>query len=176
MARVKKIPSISEADEDRFWNKVDRGGVGCWPWLAYCASHNGYGMFRLKRKLYQAHRVAWEVQVGPIPTGSLVLHRCDVPACVREEHLFLGTQRQNILDCKAKGRIARGDAHGSRLRPEARPRGSAHVLAKMTEEKVREIRRRYVMGGVTMTSLAKEFDIAKSTVQGIVHRRSWAHV
>jgi hypothetical protein len=50
------------------------------------------------------HRVAWELEHGPIPDGMLILHRCDNPACWAPEHLFLGTQADNVRDMHAKGR------------------------------------------------------------------------
>ncbi len=77
---------------------------GCWLWGAYCMT-NGYGTFcpgNGRRVL--AHRASFELYVAPIPEGLLVLHRCDVRCCVNPNHLFLGTQADNIHDMWAKGR------------------------------------------------------------------------
>lgn len=84
---------------------------GCWLYTG-SKSHNGYGHFRIGRKTFRAHRIAWELAFGAIPEGVRVLHTCDQRACVNPEHLFLGTQLDNMADCKAKGRNARGAGHG----------------------------------------------------------------
>lgn len=92
---------------ERFWSKVLVGGAGeCWLWLA-CRNKNGYGLFRYKgdppHNIGRAHVAAWRIVNGD--TGGLhVLHRCDNPPCCNPEHLFLGTQQENIEDMHRKGR------------------------------------------------------------------------
>jgi hypothetical protein len=89
----------------RFWRKVAIG-PGCWLWLG---SHNGrYGEIRLGtgRKEY-AHRWIYRELFGAIPPGMVIMHRCDNPRCVRPSHLDVGTQRDNIRDAAAKGRLYR---------------------------------------------------------------------
>jgi hypothetical protein len=78
-------------------------GPGCWIWRGYRNAF-GYGRVWFRYRRAYPHRVAWELQHGPIPEGLSVLHRCDNPACVRPSHLRLGTQADNIRDCVAKGR------------------------------------------------------------------------
>ena len=88
---------------DRFWSKVDTSGE-CWTWTADLDDH-GYGRLGIGRKRIEpAHRVAWTLANGPIPEGLRVLHHCDNPPCVRPDHLFLGTQADNMADMMAKGR------------------------------------------------------------------------
>ena len=91
--------------EQRFWEKVNREGSGCWEWQA-CRQHNGYGQFYVSRHRTsnQAHRVAWELTHGPIPAGLWVLHHCDNPPCVRPDHLWVGDRADNMRDAVAKGR------------------------------------------------------------------------
>jgi len=72
---------------------------------------------------WQAHRLVWEKFYGSIPEGLCVMHKCAVPACVRPDHLELGTRADNNRDRAAKGRTARGDRHGFRLHPEKVARG-----------------------------------------------------
>lgn len=88
---------------DRFWAKVDISG-DCWLWSGAIYAESGYGRLSFQRKALGAHRVAWQLVNGPIPDGMLVCHRCDNPPCVRADHLFLGTQSDNIADMWAKGR------------------------------------------------------------------------
>ena len=67
----------------------------------------GYGRRKINGKTYRAHRLVWETANGPIPPDMLICHKCDNPACVRLEHLFLGTTQDNTRDRDSKGRQAR---------------------------------------------------------------------
>lgn len=99
----------------RFDTKVLRTD-GCWLWTAG-KSGNGYGAFKLKDgSQVPAHRMAWELARGPIPDGLYVLHRCDNRQCVRPEHLFLGSARDNALDMMAKGRHGTAGKGNQRIR------------------------------------------------------------
>jgi hypothetical protein len=157
---------------DRFWSKVMLGPE-CWLWRA--SPKERYGRFRLDARYIGAHQASWILARGPIPEGLHVLHKCDNPRCVRPEHLFLGTNQDNVNDRHVKGRDARGDQHGSRLHPTVRPRGEAQWLAKLDESKVREIRRR-AEAGEALAALAIEFKVTTENVRLVVRRRSWAHV
>ena len=152
-----KRKSISE----RFWSKVRKTDT-CWLWTASLDS-GGYGSFKIKNILHTAHRIAWELTHGPIERGTghhgiCVLHRCDVRTCVNPDHLFLGTQRENIADMDAKRRRARVP-------------GELHHNAKLTEEAVREIR-----NAPKGASLAKKFGVSRNTILRIKRREAWPHV
>jgi hypothetical protein len=139
---------------ERFWSLVDRSGE-CWLWVGSKGT-GGYGhFFPSEGKLARAHRFAWELTHGPVPDGLCVLHDCpggDNPACVRPEHLYLGTQQVNVDDMIAKGR----QATGARL---------PHT--KLTDVQVREIRTRHA-AGEKVTALAKEFDVRHPCISRVV--------
>ena len=89
---------------ERFWPKVRKAdGDGCWEWQA-SRMPKGYGRLGISGVMVLAHRVSYELNIGPIQAGLFVLHKCDNPSCVRPDHLFLGTQADNVHDAKAKGR------------------------------------------------------------------------
>lgn len=108
-----KLKAVST--EERFWSKVDKSGE-CWIWTG-CLTNRGYGNFGV-RKGYNipAHRFAYELTCGPIPEGFLACHHCDNRRCVRPDHLFLGSHRDNTQDCIRKGRFCSGDRHHKRIR------------------------------------------------------------
>jgi hypothetical protein len=85
------------------WLDQSGGPDACWPFTGGCSS-NGYGNSWANGKSALAHRVAWERERGPIPSGLDVLHRCDNPPCCNVRHLFLGTDSDNIRDSVAKER------------------------------------------------------------------------
>lgn len=83
---------------DRFWAKVAKSD-DCWIWVGARDDVNGYGIFLWEnRKTRRAHRLAWEDERGPIPTGLMLCHRCNTPPCVRTNHMYLGTQKDNMRD------------------------------------------------------------------------------
>lgn len=96
----------------RFWAKVKvRDTDACWLWAA--AQIRGYGQFHAgrvggKNRTVYAHRFAWTMTHGTIPDNLSVLHRCDTPLCVNPNHLFLGTQADNLADARQKGRLVDG--------------------------------------------------------------------
>ena len=90
---------------ERFMEKVERSPDGCWLWTA-SKRRRGYGQFALRdNRPIPAHRASWILFHGEIPDGMCVLHRCDVPACVNPDHLFLGTKQDNSIDMAEKGRV-----------------------------------------------------------------------
>lgn len=144
---------------DRFWSKVEKTEA-CWNWTGRL-DKGGYGQFSLKTMgNCRAPRYAWEITYGPIPDGLFVCHRCDNRLCVNPDHLFLGTPKDNSQDAAQKGRMDRGeDRH----------------CAKLTEEDVREIRRKY-QTGATQLEISNGYPVSRATIGRIINRRIWKHV
>ena len=133
---------------------------GCWIWTA-TKNSNGYGSYGKRL----AHRVSYEIYNGDIPDSTCVLHKCDVRECVNPAHLWLGSRKENMQDCKAKGRMSMP------------PRfvGSAHPESKMDESKVQAVRLD-VLGGLAKRAAARKYGIDRSTLRSILERRTWRHV
>lgn len=123
----------------------------------------GYGYFYLTGRPHRAHRVAWYIAHGTMPTAN-VLHRCDVRACCNHAHLFEGTQQRNLEDMRQKHREGHGGAVGVR-----------NTNAKLTDDLVLEMRD-LARCGVSTLSLARQFSVAHSTAKRVVTRRMWRHV
>lgn len=96
--------------EERLWANIDKSG-DCWLWQGHVDS-NGYPQIRADGVKDMVYRVVYRLLVGPIPEGQVIMHKCDTPRCCNPDHLVAGTQMQNLQDCKAKGRNARGSRHG----------------------------------------------------------------
>lgn len=151
---------MGNPDNVRFWSKVNKTD-GCWLWIG--ATDRRYGSFSWSgRRLAKAHRISWELAHGPIPDGMCVLHRCDVPLCVRPAHLFLGTQKDNLRDAFRKGRMeGRRTAHGEQID------GS-----RLTRDDVLAIRESDASASV----LAQRLGVCKSTVVRARNGSCWSHL
>ncbi len=149
---------------DRFEARIefDPNG-GCWLWSGAPVS-GGYGRLRVDGIQVRAHRLSWEWFKGPIPEGLLVCHKCDVPSCVNPDHLWLGTNDDNLKDMAAKGR-GRSGAVG----------GEKHGSAKLTNAKVMDIVER-LGRGENCCSIARDFGVTHPTIRDIKVGKTWSSV
>lgn len=140
--------------------------TGCWLWGGQY-NDGGYGVFKLvafpfKTKL--AHRCSYFLHYGPFDHDKLkVCHKCDNPACVNPEHLFIGTQQDNVIDMYTKGRS-----------PRIGPRGESAPHAKLTEKKVAKIRS--LKGKKNQYEIAEMFGVAQSSISFIMSGKTWKHI
>lgn len=113
--------SLRVSIESRFWSKINKNAppparcshLGpCWLFTGKARLYGGYGSIlgtvEGKRRPLYTHRLSWELTRGPIPDGLFVLHKCDVPLCCNPDHLFLGSQADNLADARQKGRLVPG--------------------------------------------------------------------
>lgn len=145
---------ITEKIIKRFFSKVTVA-AGCWLWNAAKSKH-GYGSFCVLGKTFRAHRISWVIKNGDILDNLFVLHKCDNPSCVNPEHLFLGTQKDNIIDCVNKGRNARGNVHPK---------------SKLTNEQVLKIKA--LKNKCTAIAIARIFGVDRSTINQIHRGQIW---
>src|SRR6266850_5299378 len=136
---------------DRFWIKVQKSET-CWVWLGKHDERGRGHIYVEDGCLEFASKVSWILHFGSIPTGINVLHKCDNPSCVRPDHLFLGTQKVNMLDMALKRRSS----------------------TKLTWEQVAEIVKS-VQAGVQQKLLAKRFNVCPATIHNALHRKTFKY-
>ena len=120
-----------------------------------------YGWITYKKTQMNAHRASWIETNGQIPDGLNVCHKCDVPQCINPEHLFLGTQKENVLDMWNKGRHPRINLGGEKNR-----------ASKITLEQVREIR--FMLSQkIKQRVIAEKFNISQVAVSDIKRKKRW---
>lgn len=154
--------NFPNSDIEKFFGRVLFGELDeCWLWQG--ARHpRGYGQIWTNGKLMYAHRFSYILENGPIAKGQVVCHKCDNPPCCNPNHLFSGTQIENLEDAFKKGRAKVCS-------------GTLNIKAKLTDSEVmriRLLRRR----GATTTSLAEMFGVWQGTIWQIISGKNWRHV
>lgn len=155
----------------RFWEKVDKTSNprGCWLWTA-SLDKDGYGQIRTSRphrKWLKAHRVAWEITVGPIPDALHVLHKlpCTNRHCIL--HLYTGTNTQNIQD------MLRAPSSVNHI---LYKKGAEHPLAKLDNAAILSIRSLYAAGNTTQKQLAVQYKVTRQHISTILTNGAWSHL
>jgi predicted XRE-type DNA-binding protein len=145
---------------ERFWEKVLETDT-CWLWTG-CKTKKGYGCFTPRRSYsLSVHRFAWYLLKGDIPDGLSVLHKCDVRNCVNPDHLYLGTQKQNVQDRVNRKRSAIGEKAGR---------------AKLKTNEVIQIRELYSTGKYTQWDLSDLFGVERSVISRVTASKTWRHL
>lgn len=160
------MPELTEERIALFNSSIDKSGGSdaCWPWTK-SINGDGYGRFFSGRgSTTKAHRIAYALNVGPVPLGLCVMHSCDNRPCCNPKHLGLGTISDNIKDMHRKGRCTKIQS------------GETHSLAKLDKVKVVEIRARFAVGGISCWALAKEYGVNHKTISKVVRRLTWKNV
>ena len=149
----------------RFWKKVDKTET-CWNWIA--SLRNGYGAFRYKGRIIDAHRFVWFLIYNKWPE-KWILHKCDNRKCVNPDHLFEGTPRDNVMDALNKGRMI------SPYKYKKQVFGVKHGLAKLTPEIVENIRRDYLAEKTSYRQLAKKYNVVFGTIRSVIKFYTWKY-
>jgi hypothetical protein len=167
---------------DMWWTVDEEFQSGCHLWIGGVGP-KGYGRFTFDGKRVLAHRAAYTLKCGPIPAGLHVLHRCDVPMCVNVDHLFLGTQADNMRDMCAKGRHngPRGVTHPfagrdkcAHLRAAASManKGSTNPMARLSDDQAR-----WAINCPLSTRVAADrLGVAYGTISDLRAGRTWKHL
>lgn len=153
----------------RFWSRVDKSG-DCWLWTGCTGRTSPYGLVRWGGVQTCAHRVAYVLSGGKFSNGPFVLHKCDNPLCCRPEHLFSGTQMDNMKDCINKGRSAKGAALNHPPQD-----GENNNNSKTTASVIKEVKR-MLENGDRQSDVASSTGLTRANVWAIAHGKSWRTV
>lgn len=153
--------NLTQTQIDGFWRYVDKTGE-CWVWMNSVSARPGigYGKVAFGGRFYGAHKLAALLGGMEVPEGMYVCHTCDNPLCVRPEHLWIGSPKQNTQDAVLKGRMRRG---------------STSPNAKLTEDIVKAIRAEYE-AGETQVNLAIKYGLHQTNIGRVLRRKTWKHV
>lgn len=143
--------------------------AGCWIWTGR-KNDQGYGKLSIANRTEKAHRVSYVIHKGEIPSGLCVCHSCDNPSCVNPEHLWLGTQRENIYDCISKNRDNSSGltAHGCK----GMTCGEMHGHHKLTGKQVIEILAAS-KNGESNVSISRRYPVGRQAIYKITKHLRW---
>lgn len=153
--------------EKRFWKYVQKT-QDCWIWIGATRGKSGYGTLKVSGKSQGSHRISWLIHFGEIPKAMCVCHHCDNRLCVKPDHLFLGTQRDNIMDAVRKGRQVPPV-------PTKCYNGKHWTTTKLTWKIVQKMRKEYKMGKTTYRKLSKKYGVCYNTIEHVIRNMTWVN-
>lgn len=157
------IRKLKRTTKERFWSFVDRRSPEeCWPWIGG-RYPTGHGVLRVLGRTVKAHRISYEIHNSEIPAGLFVLHRCNNGWCVNPQHLYVGTQVDNMRDREAAGH------HGLHLHPERAARGERNGACKLTDAQIQQLRN-IIACGTSQKAAAVMFGISRGYVSRVVNK------
>jgi hypothetical protein len=159
---------MSDVIRERLFRNATRLPNGC---LIFGGRHScgKYGAIQIKGKNHGAHRLSYELNVGPIPDGLWVLHKCDTPKCIEPTHLFIGNVKDNVRDAMVKGRLRPFFGH----RYTVQHQGERNPACKLNVFKVKEIRTA-LNAGESQEAIAQRYGVSQTNVSAIRRRVIWA--
>ena len=150
---------------------VDRSDPrGCWNWTGgkgeFGHGRANVGSGRANAEMMPAHHLSYQLHVGPVPAGKIVMHSCDNPGCVNPAHLSVGTQLDNVRDMHTKGRW---------VMPRTAGPGEGNGNARLSAKDVRDILAAK-RAGVSGNELANRYGVSRSHIYAICGGHKWRHV
>lgn len=156
---VKQIQNHGLTPTERFFRYVKKGEE-CWEWIGG-KDPNGYGRMNVEGRPTLVHRISYRIHRGSIPDGMVICHKCDNPSCVNPDHLFVGSQADNIADMHNKGRTRKRGL-----------KGESHANSKLTEDAVRSIR----VSAESATALSRKYNVSRAVIHDVRERKTWKHI
>jgi len=153
---------ISDKDINRFWRSVNKKD-NCWEWVG-CVDDGGYGKITIKNCLISCHVVSYLIHFGYIQNGLCVCHSCDNRICVNPEHLWIGTNAENVADMVRKGRTGIPGMYGEQI-----------ASSKLNANQIIKIKN-LIAKGEYQYVVAKKFGVGQPTISAIVNGKSWKHI
>ena len=160
---VRDVPELWTGDGRAIKIKIKLTINGCWEVISHVPNRNGYIELYRNHKIVRAHRLSYKTFCGPIPQGLYVLHHCDNPPCINPNHLYVGTQTDNMRDCRLRGRMAS-------------QKGAKNGNAKLSEKDVLNIFNSDKKGSADIKSLSRKYSVTKETISQIIRGVRWNHL
>ncbi len=156
---MRSIPEILPSVLIRFWSKVDKQSDSeCWNWIG--SNDSNYGEIRINNRNYKAHRLSYCIHYNEDPGEFLVCHECNNKLCVNPNHLFLGTDSDNLQH-----------SFDTNVRSH---QGSLHPKARLLDSNIQEIRD--LQGTLSERKIARLFNVGRGTIRAVLSGKTWAHV
>ncbi len=161
------MPDKKIGIETRFHQKyIPVTNCGCWIWTD-APDKYGYGRLQIGGKAVKAHRISYEIHKGDLDKNKLVCHTCDMPICVNPDHLYLGTNQDNMDDMVRRNRSV----------PAYNPHpGELNGRAVLTHDDVVDILYKYYYLGENSGKLSEKYPVTTSGIQSILRGKTWKHV